>query len=636
MSASALPPTAPTTLVILLGASIWPNSPGFQASEAFVHAAQGFKDYIRDPQGFGLPATNLFDQFNAPSGSSDQLEMLGSFLEERIQTLKAANQGVRDVLIYFVGHGGFAGPSADFYLMPRRANANSLRASGIAIDALAEVLREKARLTRRYLFLDCCFAAAAFRSFQGGPDQTAIAKTLDAFSVQNRSRGFPQKGTVLLCSSDHKSPSMLLPDESCTMFSRVLLDVLTNGDLHRSLKLSLRDIKELVEDRLAALPEKNAPRPGLHSPDQSEGDAADVPLFPNPHTEKDNASDRDTLEPSQDEALRRSPSLGELQVSTLIEQGKDIGISNQYTFPYKQIVSEKMMNILDRNELRWPILGGKYRVVRVITEREVTPSRQGNMTLYQVEQEGTPSHIYMMKELQGFEKTSLDILGKDAERFNRECEFLKGLKHPSIPVCVSSFQENKNYYLIMNFIPGCTLQEIIKKIGGPLDEAQGILWMMQMCDALAYLHSRSSPIVLTDIQPDDILSTPGGNAILLNTSMHGWFRPSRPRNLKQYLDSMSFSSPEAGHIKLRPDARSEIYSLGANLYYLLTNQDPEVMKTPQSGEILALNSRLHNQTEQVIIKAMQQDPDMRFQRADAMKNALNHCLGMVQSKLKSM
>ena len=164
MSVSALSPTAPTTLVILLGASAWPNSPGFQASRAFMYAAQGFRNYVLDPQGFGLPEANLLDQFDALASASDQLELLGSFLERRTQALKAANQVVRDVLVYFVGHGGFAGPSSDFYLLLRRTNVSRLRASGIGIDALAEVLREKARQTRRYLFLDCCFAAAAFRA----------------------------------------------------------------------------------------------------------------------------------------------------------------------------------------------------------------------------------------------------------------------------------------------------------------------------------------------------------------------------------------------------------------------------------------------------------------------------------------
>jgi DNA-binding transcriptional MerR regulator len=67
-----------------------------------------------------------------------------------------------------------------------------------------------------------------------------------------------------------------------SMFSSALLDVLKNGDRSRPLQLSLRDIKELVEDRLARLPEQNAPRPGLYSPDQSEGDVADIPFFSNP------------------------------------------------------------------------------------------------------------------------------------------------------------------------------------------------------------------------------------------------------------------------------------------------------------------------------------------------------------------
>jgi hypothetical protein len=308
MSTSALPPIAPTTLVILLGASAWPNSPGFQPSQAFVHAAWGFKYYVLDPQGFGLSTSNLLDLFDAPFSASDQLEMLGSFLEQQTQALKAANQAVRDVVVYFVGHGGFVGSSADFYLLPRRANASSLRASGMAIDALAEVLREKARQMRRYLFLDCCFASAAFRSFQGGPDQTAITKTLDAFHVQARSSGFPGKGTVLLCSSDQKSPSLLLPDESCTMFSHALLDVFRNGDLHRPLQLSLRDIKELAEERLAALPEKNAPRPGLHSPDQSEGDVADVPFFPNPRAREERrrqAEEAERVRLAREESMRK-------------------------------------------------------------------------------------------------------------------------------------------------------------------------------------------------------------------------------------------------------------------------------------------------------------------------------------------
>jgi DNA-binding transcriptional MerR regulator len=306
--------------VTVLGASDWPNSPGFQPSQAFVRAAQGFKAYVLDPHGLGLPPVNLLDLFDAQTSASDQLETLGSFLEERIQTRKGTNQAVRDVLIYFVGHGGFAGPAADFYLLHRRANASSLRATGMAIDALAEVVREKARQVRRYLFLDCCFAAASFRAFQGAPDQTAITKALDAFHVQAQSRGFPQRGTVLLCSSNQKTPSQLLPDESSTMFSSALLDVLKNGDRSRSLQLSLRDIKELVEDRLARLPEQNAPRPGLYSPDQSDGDVADVPFFSNPRAKEEEQRKKEEERRRRVEEERIQQALQEAQARKVAEE----------------------------------------------------------------------------------------------------------------------------------------------------------------------------------------------------------------------------------------------------------------------------------------------------------------------------
>src|SRR5207302_417380 len=125
-----------------------------------------------------------------------------------------------------------------------------------------------------------------FKSFQAGPDQVALTKTLDAFQVPTKGGGFPRKGTVLLCSSDHKTPSLLLPDESSTMFSQALVEALVRGDTKRSENLSLRDVKELALDWLSALPSRNAPRPALLSPDQSEGDVADVPFFPNPWMEQ--------------------------------------------------------------------------------------------------------------------------------------------------------------------------------------------------------------------------------------------------------------------------------------------------------------------------------------------------------------
>jgi len=151
--------------------------------------------------------------------------------------------------------------------------------------SLADTLTEKARYLRRILILDCCFAAAAFAAFQSGPDQVAIQQTVTAFLVTSKSVGFPTRGTSLLCSSSHKAPSLLLPDNSSTMFTKALLDALLQGTPARRSRLSLRDVKELATDRLYGM--QNAPKPLVLSPDQSEGDIADIPFFPNPQGEEE-------------------------------------------------------------------------------------------------------------------------------------------------------------------------------------------------------------------------------------------------------------------------------------------------------------------------------------------------------------
>lgn len=273
-------PSPQTTLLILLGASTWSFFPEFQSSEAFARAARNVKNYFLNPWFFGLPAANLLDLFDADE-TADRLDMaIGEFLEQRQAALRAAGSAGRDLLFYFIGHGGFIGRDSDFYLAVRRTRAESPRASGMQMMALADTLTRQASHLRRYLILDCCFAGAAFSAFQGAPDQVALQKTSDAFGVKRKTVGFPTRGTALLCSSSHTSPSLLLPDGSSTMFTRAILDALIQEAPAWGGALSLRDVKDITATLLSEI--RNAPRPVVLSPDQSEGDVADIPLFPHP------------------------------------------------------------------------------------------------------------------------------------------------------------------------------------------------------------------------------------------------------------------------------------------------------------------------------------------------------------------
>jgi hypothetical protein len=172
--------------------------------------------------------------------------------------------------------------------------------------SVADTLTERARHLRRIIILDCCFAAAAFSAFQSGPAQVALEKTVDAFEVRKKAVGFPTKGTTLLCSSNHKSPSLLLPDGSSTMFTKAFLDALIQGTPSPQDRLTLRDVKDIATDLLSEI--RSAPKPVVHSPDQSEGDVADIPFFPNPRIEEERmrrAEEEKRRQAEQEQARKR-------------------------------------------------------------------------------------------------------------------------------------------------------------------------------------------------------------------------------------------------------------------------------------------------------------------------------------------
>src|SRR5262249_55737109 len=131
-----------------------------------------------------------------------------------------------------------------------------------------------------------------------------------------------------------------------------------------------------------------------------------------------------------------------------------------------------------------------------------------------------------------------------------------------------------------------------------------------------------------------------GDVQMIDFGIARRFDPNKRTNTEN-LGTISYASPEhLGSITspgqrrsaqnpgrlVQTDARSDIYSLGATMYHLLTNYEPDPIQTPPSGSVLAKNKRLHTAVEQVIIKAMQQSPALRFQNAEEMRIALQQCL----------
>ncbi|MBO0779677.1 MAG: protein kinase, partial [Ktedonobacteraceae bacterium] len=289
------------------------------------------------------------------------------------------------------------------------------------------------------------------------------------------------------------------------------------------------------------------------------------------------------------------------------------------------------------------ILDSKFKIVQVLGEG-------GMGTVYKVEQIGTsPPYYYAVKELLINPNTSSEDRIAAIERFNKEIALLRGLKHPRIAALALPFQDRGNYYFAMEFVPGRSLEKILEDSKGPLPEESTIRWMIQVCEALTYIHTRVPPIILRDLKPGNIMITPDNEVQLIDFGIARRFDPAKRTNTEN-LGTISYASPEhLGSITnpgqrrsaqhpgklVQTDARSDIYSLGATVYHLLTSYEPDPIQTPPLGSVLAKNPRLRTSqvagrticpVEQVIIKAMQQDPVQRFQTAEAMRVALQHCL----------
>ena len=279
-------PTPETTLIVLLGASEWPRWPDLDASKAFSRSAKGVKQYFLED--FHLPQANLLDLFDADHNADDIDDLIDQFLHRHIKSTKTPTQKIRDVLIFFIGHAGFTEASLEYYLAVRRTRKNNPELSGLPMASLARTLRKHTRDVRLMLILDCCFAAAAFKAlhFQGGRvEEAAKIQIYEAFKDSHLHSDaspllYPRKGIALLCASSSDRPALF--DTQYTEFSEALLQSLASGVVEKPGNMSLRTVGVLVQKSLSK--ERKKTKPELHSPDQREGDIAEMPFFPNPQT----------------------------------------------------------------------------------------------------------------------------------------------------------------------------------------------------------------------------------------------------------------------------------------------------------------------------------------------------------------
>jgi len=225
-------------------------------------------------------------------------------------------------------------------------------------------------------------------------------------------------------------------------------------------------------------------------------------------------------------------------------------------------------------------------------------------------------------------KENLDTSEEAQRQFKREAIILANLSHPNLPHVIDHFSlADQGQYLVMEFVEGEDLQTMLDQTGKPLPSDKVLPWMEQICDALSYLHKQKPSIIHRDIKPANIKITPSGKAVLVDFGIAKVFDPHLRTTIGARAVTPGFSPPEQ-YGQGTTDARSDVYSLGATLYALLTGKAPpdgvDIMSgnAPQPPPPHVINQEVSTGVSEAVAKAMQVSRTGRYESITAFKDAL--------------
>jgi serine/threonine protein kinase len=222
---------------------------------------------------------------------------------------------------------------------------------------------------------------------------------------------------------------------------------------------------------------------------------------------------------------------------------------------------------------------------------------------------------WAIKEI--WEGTFTDDDGKETvELFAREGEFLRNLNHTGVPKVIDIFSISDCHYIVMEYVNGETLEV---KRDHSTSVAEVLAWGIRLCDILEYLHRQAPPVIFRDLKPSNIMVTPRGRVVLIDFGIARFFNPLKVKDTF-VLGTPGFSPPEQ-YGKGQSDARNDVYSLSATLYYVLSGQD-----MAQFGFSVPPLSRFRCDVprgiEQVLARGLEQEPGRRYESVEALRKAL--------------
>lgn len=255
------------------------------------------------------------------------------------------------------------------------------------------------------------------------------------------------------------------------------------------------------------------------------------------------------------------------------------------------------------------LLDGKYRVL--------SQCGQGGMSVVYMAMNERANKTWAIKEVrkdgtQNFELVRQGLIA--------ETEMLKQLSHPHLPSIVDVIDGEDSFLIVMDFIEGQTLKEVLDEYG-PQPQESVIEWAKQLCDVLGYLHGRNPAIIYRDMKPSNVMLKPDGNIVLFDFGTAREYRAGRVEDTVA-LGTRGYAAPEQYGGQGQTDARTDIYCLGATMYHLLTGHFPD--ESESMAPIRTWNPELSGGLEKIILKCTRKDRKDRYQNCAELLYALEH------------
>ncbi|MGE0128339.1 MAG: SUMF1/EgtB/PvdO family nonheme iron enzyme [Blastocatellales bacterium] len=287
------------------------------------------------------------------------------------------------------------------------------------------------------------------------------------------------------------------------------------------------------------------------------------------------------------------------------------------------------------------VLQKRYRIKRLLA--------QGGMgAVYEAEAVHLRNATVAVKET-FFNDFSNEKQAKLRDQFEREAATLARLHHPSLPQVKDHFVEGTGQFLVMDFIPGDDLDKLLEQRlmgkGEPFDFWMVMEWAERLLGALIYIHGQHPQVIHRDIKPANVKITPSGDLFLIDFGLAKDATTSRPGVSVGY-GTIAYAPIE--QLKSTgTDPRSDIYSLGATLYHLVTGKLPANALVREESVVEHLmpdvlrpahhvNPQIPFAFASVLAKAMALDREQRYPNAIAMQMALRQARQEIEAEFRRL